>query len=304
VVHALLAIGRPQYFCEDFRSSNVPICRTATDLNPISSCDTMPSKSLCRLLSHLAPNSHTPSSPRSLPSTRQHGCHFSSTPSHNTDTYRRTVRRLANKESPSFKTHKVQGPSSSHVIFNPPPSAPNVYHTPIKFLPPDDPRRKMFENAPSLYNISVDVNSAVPRVNSHSKITTLPMSSIMTTPGTALREVPFSFPSGLAHRIPESDPLPRLAQKPKRFENSLTQQDVDNIRALRAEDPEKYTVNRLAKEYGCTAPLVFAICRDTTKVTQEAHFERLEKVKDSWGKRRNRAWEARLKRKEFWKRDA
>ncbi|KAI4844284.1 hypothetical protein E4T44_06274 [Aureobasidium sp. EXF-8845] len=33
--------------------------------------------------------------------------------------------------------------NQDHIIYNPPSSAPNVYHTPLKFLPKDDPRRRL-----------------------------------------------------------------------------------------------------------------------------------------------------------------
>ncbi|KAJ5819677.1 hypothetical protein N7474_005268 [Penicillium riverlandense] len=54
--------------------------------------------------------------------------------------YRRTKQRLRVKPDASF------GSSAEHqdrIIYNPPSSAPNVYHTPTKFLPPDDVRRAM-----------------------------------------------------------------------------------------------------------------------------------------------------------------
>ncbi|KAJ9625113.1 hypothetical protein H2203_005068 [Taxawa tesnikishii (nom. ined.)] len=33
--------------------------------------------------------------------------------------------------------------TQDHIIYNPPSSAPNVYHTPLAFLPKNDPRRKL-----------------------------------------------------------------------------------------------------------------------------------------------------------------
>ncbi|KAI9671888.1 MAG: hypothetical protein M1817_003433 [Caeruleum heppii] len=35
-------------------------------------------------------------------------------------------------------------PLQDHIVFNPPSSAPSVYHTPTKFLPKGDPRRELF----------------------------------------------------------------------------------------------------------------------------------------------------------------
>ncbi|KAJ5692083.1 hypothetical protein N7462_001506 [Penicillium macrosclerotiorum] len=54
--------------------------------------------------------------------------------------YRRTKQRLRVKPDASF------GPSNQNrdqIIYNPPSSAPTVFHTPSKFLPPTDARRLM-----------------------------------------------------------------------------------------------------------------------------------------------------------------
>lgn len=56
-------------------------------------------------------------------------------------TYRRTQKRLNLPPDPSFLPSKTE--SQDHIIFNPPPSAPSVYHTPPVFLPPDDVRRQL-----------------------------------------------------------------------------------------------------------------------------------------------------------------
>ncbi|KAL1972178.1 hypothetical protein VTN31DRAFT_7397 [Thermomyces dupontii] len=59
--------------------------------------------------------------------------------------YRRTKKRLRVKPDASF------GPSNTafdSIIYNPPPSAPNVFHTPTKFLPRDDVRRQLRQNLP------------------------------------------------------------------------------------------------------------------------------------------------------------
>jgi hypothetical protein len=56
----------------------------------------------------------------------------------NQSSYRRTKQRLRVKPDTSFASSQ-QG--HDHIIHNPPSSAPNVYHTPSKFLPADDVRR-------------------------------------------------------------------------------------------------------------------------------------------------------------------
>lgn len=61
----------------------------------------------------------------------------------NESSYRRTKKRLNIKPDATFVLSRTS-PQQDHIIFNPPASAPSVLHTPLKFLPKDDPRRKLF----------------------------------------------------------------------------------------------------------------------------------------------------------------
>lgn len=54
-------------------------------------------------------------------------------------TYRRARSKLNTKPDPSFLPTKTE--QHDHIIYNPPPSMPNVYHTPTIFLPKEDKRR-------------------------------------------------------------------------------------------------------------------------------------------------------------------
>ena len=73
------------------------------------------------------------SSQQCLRSLKQQQCrHVSS--------FRRTKKMLLVQPDQSFKS--TTG-TQDHIIYNPPSSAPNVYHTPLKFLPKDDPRRRL-----------------------------------------------------------------------------------------------------------------------------------------------------------------
>ncbi|KAK2625002.1 hypothetical protein QTJ16_005371 [Diplocarpon rosae] len=56
--------------------------------------------------------------------------------------YRRSKQRLNIAPDPSFLVSK-DSPKQDHIIFNPPSSAPSVYHTPLKFLPKEDKRRQL-----------------------------------------------------------------------------------------------------------------------------------------------------------------
>ncbi len=53
--------------------------------------------------------------------------------------YRRSRTQLNVKPDPSFLPTKTE--AHDHIVYNPPPSMPNVYHTPTIFLPKDDKRR-------------------------------------------------------------------------------------------------------------------------------------------------------------------
>ncbi|OAP58635.1 hypothetical protein AYL99_07725 [Fonsecaea erecta] len=53
--------------------------------------------------------------------------------------YRRTRSRLNIKPDPDFLPSKTE--PHDHIIYNPPPSMPNVYHTPNIFLPKNDRRK-------------------------------------------------------------------------------------------------------------------------------------------------------------------
>lgn len=63
----------------------------------------------------------------------------------NQSSYRRTRSRLNIKPDPSFLPSTTE--PHDHIIYNPPPSAPNVYHTPTIFLPKTDRRRQLYEAA-------------------------------------------------------------------------------------------------------------------------------------------------------------
>lgn len=53
--------------------------------------------------------------------------------------YRRSRSKLNIKPDPNFLPTKTE--QHDHIIYNPPSSMPNVYHTPTIFLPKDDKRR-------------------------------------------------------------------------------------------------------------------------------------------------------------------
>ncbi|KAH9906614.1 mitochondrial ribosomal protein subunit L20-domain-containing protein [Xylariomycetidae sp. FL2044] len=146
----------------------------------------------------------------------------------------------------------------THIIYNPPSAAPSVYHTPFKFLPKSDPRRQA--NLTQLFRTSADQS---------------PSSS-----------------SAAAGGLP---PL-ATAKDGLSVKYSVTREQVDEMRALRAEDPDKWSVVRLADKYGCTPYFVLMCCK-ANREHQARERERLAAIKARWGPIRTQAREERRKRK-------
>jgi hypothetical protein len=78
----------------------------------------------------------------------------------------------------------------------------------------------------------------------------------------------------------------------------LTKEDIEQMRALRAEDPVKNSVQALAERFGCSKLFVMMCCqsprehRDRMKAAEEA-------AKARWGPRRAAAREERARRWEM-----
>ncbi|KAI0108340.1 mitochondrial ribosomal protein subunit L20-domain-containing protein [Daldinia grandis] len=164
----------------------------------------------------------------------------------------RTKRALKVAPHPSFFPTSASSDESTQVIYNPPSSTPSVYHTPFKFLPPSDPRRKA--NITQLLRTSADVSSS-------------------------------------------KSSLPPELKVPERKYN-VTQEQVEEMRMLRATDPERWSVLRLSQRYGCAPYFVMMCCRAPTE-HRERERARLGAVKERWGSIRTAARDERKKRKEL-----
>lgn len=187
----------------------------------------------------------------------------------NAATYRRTRKLLRVKQDPSFAPSKTE--TKDHIIFNPPPSAPNVYHTPLKFLPKSDPRRKL------LHTESASSSSS---------------------PAAAR---PTSILATIAAQRAKSQPVAeelKPIRTPYEKKYHLTQDDIDEIRRLRTEDPRTWSRSKLAEKFGCSQFFV-SLCVTAPEVAVERKAE-LEEVKARWGRRKREAREARASRKQLW----
>lgn len=180
-------------------------------------------------------------------------------------TSRRSKTALRVRPAESFSVHSSE--TTDHIIYNPPSSAPNVYHTPMKFLPKSDPRRK-------LHTLSMQ-----------------PATSSTTI-------TPSSSPTSLSAAPSLRSPLPPPVRPRYEKKYHLNQADVDEIRRLRDEDPKLWTRVRLAEKFGCSQFFV-SLCASAPEVKAERDLE-LEAIKSRWGRGKREAREDRLKRKEGW----
>ena len=184
-------------------------------------------------------------------------------------TYRRTRKALRVKVDESFAPSKTE--NQDHIIFNPPSSAPNVYHTPPKFLPKSDPRRSLYQTSPSQ----------------------------STTPVSALASIAASR-LGSSSSTPASQLPPVRTPYEKKYH--LGQEQIDEIRRLRHEDPRTWTRSKLAEKFDCS-PFFVGLCCSAPEMKSEQD-QRLEEVKKRWGRRKREAREDRQTRKQLWGQDA
>jgi hypothetical protein len=190
-------------------------------------------------------------------------------------TARRHKKLLALPEAPSYTADTSQ----TTLIFNPPSSAPNVYHTPHKFLPKDDPRRHLYSAAQKLSTVSALRKKT----------------SSIAAPGT-----PLHTSSLLPPRPSAALPAPVRAPYEKRYH--LTDKEIDEIRQLRTQDPYTWTRVKLAEKYGCSQFFVGMVvkAKEKAKEVEAGHAE----MRRLWGAKRREAREDRERRKAMWGRDA
>ncbi|KAL7623406.1 hypothetical protein AAE478_007088 [Parahypoxylon ruwenzoriense] len=181
----------------------------------------------------------------------------------------RTKRALKISPHPSFASA-----AENHVIYNPPASSASVYHTPFKFLPRSDPRRKA--------NLAELIRGHSTSTSSSSTTTSSRSSTSSNTAAT------LALPPVLHPHTPKYN---------------VTREQVDEMRELRAQDPELWSVLRLAERYQC-GPLFVMMCCRPDRTHRDRQRERLDAVKARWGPARAQAREERQKRKALLLRDA
>ncbi|PGH16090.1 hypothetical protein AJ80_05305 [Polytolypa hystricis UAMH7299] len=169
----------------------------------------------------------------------------------NQSSYRRTKQRLRVKPDASFSPSANE--TQDHIIYNPPSSAPSVYHTPTIFLPSNDIRRKLRSDAPSIDS-------------------------------------------------EEAKKLPLVFKSTTQTGQILGEQQINEMRQLRLQDPITWSRYKLAKRFNCSPLFVAQVC-EVSQEKKEMQQNILEAVKSRWGTKRTIAREARELRKERWARD-
>ncbi|KAI1332639.1 mitochondrial ribosomal protein subunit L20-domain-containing protein [Xylariaceae sp. FL0255] len=150
----------------------------------------------------------------------------------------------------------TQASGQNHIIYNPPSATPSVFHTPFKFLPKSDPRRQA-------------------GLAQHLRLASSSSASSSTDPK-----------------------LPPVARKSELVEKKyhVTREQVEEMRALRAEDPQKWSVLNLCRKYDCT-PMFVIMCCKTSPEYQARERKRREAIRARWGAVRTKAHEEKRKRR-------
>jgi hypothetical protein len=191
-------------------------------------------------------------------------------------TYRRTRKAL-----------KVVGAQKSgstteredHIIFNPPSSAPNVYHTPYKFLPSTDKRKALLAR----------------HMATTSGLSSPPTSSSLSSPQSTLAAI------AAARRQQSAASLPQPLKPVKEKRYHLGQAEVDEMRRLRAENTRAWPLQKLAEKFDCSVYFATLCCYgigDKDLFAERAH--EMAAVKSRWGRKRTEAREDRAERKTLW----
>lgn len=161
-------------------------------------------------------------------------------------------------------------PTTDQIIFNPPSSAPSVLHTPFKFLPKSDPRRRA--------NLASSLLAASTTLQYPSN--PQPDASASASAAAAVDALPVVNPAM---------PTPR---------HHLSMADIEEMRALRAADPATHSVQALSKRFQCSKLFVLMCCQ-APKEHRDKIAAEADKVKARWGPRRRQAREERGRRFEM-----
>ncbi|KAG5926579.1 hypothetical protein E4U42_003144 [Claviceps africana] len=176
----------------------------------------------------------------------------------------RTKRALKIAPHDSFLPSRTAPfPAADTIIYNPPSSEASPAHTPFLFLPRGDPRR-----------------SALQRMRQ-----TLDA-------GATQSPSPGEGPAA------EAELPPMLKYKRRTARYHLSEEDVKEIRRLRAEDPITWSVGKLAAKFDCSDVFI-KIVAPASKEHHKWLTAKLERKMARWGPRKSQAREDRKRRAEM-----
>ena len=99
---------------------------------------------------------------------------------------------------------------------------------------------------------------------------------------------------------PLPPPVRALAPEEKKYH--LSEEDISEIRRLRAEDPWEWTVPRLAEKFGCSK-IFINIAAPASTERREWGLALHQRYRDRWGNKKKDAVSDRHKRRELWEKD-
>ncbi|OJD31742.1 60s ribosomal protein [Diplodia corticola] len=222
-------------------------------------------------------------------------------------TTRRQLNRLRSVPSAPYATPSPSH-TADHIIFNPPSSAPSVYHTPLKFLPAHDRRRELYALTSRFTTGGGGGGASAPGGGVHASTGTALSAGAYTSSSSIL-------PPHLAHHNPAASSvtspasgksssayMPPALRTPYTKKYHLTAADIEQIRQLRAQDPAHWTRERLAAKFECSQFFVGLVAPAPERAAQK--LAEIDEVKRGWGRTKREAREDRRRRKEAWGRDA
>lgn len=229
------------------------------------------------------------------------------TPARHAATRRRTKKLLNVAPHPSFLSPPKD---SDTIIINPPSSAPSVHHTPFKFLPKEDPRRRA--NLAALFSRPDSAASTIAYND--------PNHAALLAAAAAASAPPPPSPSPSIAQLNADNPHITLTDKglqgavddpalPPRFmtkndaellptRHHMTEADVAEMRRLRTEDPEANSVVALARRFRCSKLFVLMVCQ-ATQAHRDAKKEEKMAIIRRWGPRKQAAVDERRRRLEM-----
>jgi hypothetical protein len=164
------------------------------------------------------------------------------------------------KIPPHFSFSPSPEPESDIIIFNPPSAPASVYHTPFKFLPESDPRR-----ADGL-------------------------AAFLSRGGSAADADPSMLPEV---RIDRGSWATRGEPK-----YNVTYEQAMEMKRLRAEDPNTWTVHKLAAKFNCS-PRFVVQCAPASREYRQKQDDELARAQRSWGEKKTKARAEKAKRREM-----